>query len=284
MAQDLRQLRGAELTRSPSAVAVGRQAHAVRHRTSRGGITAPKCAAVANSCRLAIPPRGGALDDLNLAHALVLHRPWRIRRVLTALHRAGTIRVMPTAWQVVCGVLYMIARVVLRPETVGQSSVDPARTTPRSRLLAIRAVRAPVLLFTGCIVPWDLTGFGTAPATLRRHLLGAYHPWDNAMYDLAVLSVYPGETARLREDVAAVVAGTHPRAAWLRDLVVYEGYHERLLTVVDRALAGDLRVRDAPSPPSDATVSGWADFVTSLPPTLSEALGAWRAGSFRLSP
>ena len=61
--------------------------------------------------------------------------------------------------------------------------------------------------------------------------------------DLAVTLVVPkdgGASASLagyqlevlRDRVRKIVDGSDPRAAWLRDLVVFEGYHEQLAAAV----------------------------------------------------
>lgn len=172
---------------------------------------------------------------LNPVWYLLLWSPRRIARRLDALQARGTIEAAPSLYQVWMGVLYMWTRVVLRPETIGLSGDEPVRRTPGARRLENRLLRIPAVLRARAVNPLDQVGLGSSAEHIQRHLVGTYHPGDNALYDLQVLDV-DGAIPALRELVASVVDGTHPRAEALRDLCVYEGYHERLLTMVDRWL------------------------------------------------
>jgi len=179
---------------------------------------------------------------------LLLRKPGNIRTNLAALADADRIDRVPTLWQMFMGVLYMWHRIFFRPDTIGMSASEPERDTVWARRFRNRAIRFPFLLGARAVYPLDFTGLGCSVFELHHHLLGAYHPGENALYDLEILSVHPGTLDALRADVVAVLEDRHPRAAHLRDLVVYEGYHERLLTLVDRAIAGDF----GPPPESDA--------------------------------
>lgn len=216
-------------------------------------------------------------------YALLLPHPERTRRNLEALHAAGAIDAVPTLFQVFLGVLYMRYRIVFRSETIGVDDA-PVRQTRRARLLARRWVRAPFLARERVVAPFDLTGLAATPEFLHRHLIGAYHPGENALYDLALLTAWPGRLEALRTEVAALVEGHHPRGDWLRDLVVYEGYHERLLGLVDQAIAGDLDLRDAGAIASDASLRGFVAWCCNQPATPAEALAAWREGELSLAP
>ena len=199
-----------------------------------------------------------------LRHRLLLYRADAMREHLSRLHAAGLIDAVPTPFQVFQGVLYMRYRLLFRPESVGVGST-PVRATWRARWLERRHVRFPFLVRERVIAPWDLTGFGSDPAYLHRHLLGAYHPADHAVYDLALLSVHDGALSRLRAEVGAVIDGSHPRAEWLRDLCVYEGYHENLLRLVDRARSeGAFDAADAI--PTDTTLRAFAAWMCARPP------------------
>ena len=59
-----------------------------------------------------------------------------------------------------------------------------------------------------------------------------------------------GTLEQLRERVARVVDGRDPRAGWLRDLTVFEAYHESLAAAVDHALVAGpaMSDRDADDP------------------------------------
>jgi hypothetical protein len=78
-----------------------------------------------------------------------------------------------------------------------------------------------------------------------------------------------------------VVDGTDPRAAWLRDLCVYEGYHEDLLRVVEAVLArgsvrSELPEHEADDP--DITLSAYLRWCAAQPEDLGGVIDAWLAG------
>lgn len=212
--------------------------------------------------------------------AVFLGRAKRVQQNLEKLVGAGVIHEAPTLFQSLCGVLYMLHRITQRPESIGIADA-PARTNLRARILARRPIRAPFLIGSRTIRPWDLTGFASSPRFLRRHLVGTYHPGDNALYDLALLRAFPGELELLRAQVDEAMAGSTPRGRWLQDLCVYEGYHAHLSDLVDQALAGDLDAK-ADGVASDATLQGYVDFLLSQPKDFSEAFAAMRKGEFKL--
>jgi hypothetical protein len=131
------------------------------------------------------------------------------------------------------------SRAQVEPDAFGLSS-SPPRLNLRARLLRNRTVRLPFLLAVGSVVPGDLSGMRSSPAVVRRHLLGTHHDVMHgvaqARYDLELLALHPGELQGLRDECAAVVDGSHPRASLYRDLCVYQGYHEGLLALVDDVL------------------------------------------------
>ncbi len=208
--------------------------------------------------------------------------PQRIARRVDALERQGAIDRAPTLYQVWMGVLYMWTRVVLRPETIGLSTDEPVRTTPGAVRLQHRLFRGPAVFRARAVNPLDQVGLGSSAEHIVRHLLGAYHPGDNALYDLAILTVEPGSLQALRDELATVVDGTHPRAEFLRDLCVYDGYHERLLTMVDAFLAGELTGDDAVHP--DTTLRAFMRWCAATPPHPAATWRAVRHGSFSLLP
>lgn len=212
--------------------------------------------------------------------AVFLGRARRVQSNLQRLVDAGVIDAAPTLFQSLCGVLYMLHRITTRPESVGVADA-PARTNLRARILARRPIRAPFLIGSRTIRPWDLTGFASSPQFLRRHLVGTYHPGDNALYDLALLRSFPGELEKLQDQVAEAVAGESLRGRWLQDLCVYEGYHAHLSELVDQALAGDLDAK-ATNISSDATLAGYVDFLLSQPKDFTAAWGAIRRGEFKM--
>ncbi len=210
-------------------------------------------------------------------YRLLLYRPRQIRRSLIRLYRAGLIDQVPTLWQVTLGVLYMWHRILFRAETIGVGH-EPVRPTRRARLLEHKPLRLPFLLGERAITPLDFTGFASGPERIICHLLGAYHPGDNFVYDLQTLSANPGALDELRQRVAAVVDSDDARSRWLRDLAVYDGYHERLLSAVDRALAGNFSVGDEDN--ADTTVPAFVAWCAAQPATPAASL---RVGVKRLS-
>jgi hypothetical protein len=216
-----------------------------------------------------------------LAKRVVLRDPALIQHNLAALHRAGLIDEIPTLFQVSMGVVNMVHRMIFRSETVGVAKNDRVRNTWRARLMSKRPLRFPFLLREGVIHPLEVTGLATSNRELREHVLGAFHPDEQALYDLALLKAHPGELEQLRDDLAAVVDGSHPRASWLADLCVYEGYHARVLSQVERALGGDLTA-DA-EVAADTTLRAFVAFLCTQPRTPEDAWVALREGTLQIS-
>lgn len=214
-------------------------------------------------------------------HAL-LWCPGRIQERLQKLEQAGAIDRAPSLYQVWMGVLYMWARVVLRPDSIGLSDDEPVRTTPGAKRLQNRLFRGPAVFRARAVNPLDQVGLGSSTPHIIRHLIGAYHPGDNALYDLQILDVEPGAIEALRERVAAVVDGTDPDSELLRDLCVYEGYHERLLEMVDRWIA--LGPDGAHITHPDTTLRAFMAWCASAPPSPAATWRAMRSGSFSLLP
>jgi len=215
-------------------------------------------------------------------HNLILRRPDRVKDRLERLREVGQVERLPNLWQVTLGGLYMRYRTVFRSETIGVGDT-PCRSSLRARLLDHRVVRAPFLLWERVIAPFELTGLSLEPDFLERHLLGAHHVVDHGLYDLQMLSLYPGRLEGFRAVVAEVAEGRTRRARWLQDLCVYEGYHVTLLGLVDRALAGDFVSEDS-SIPSDASLAGFLAWCSDQPRTPAETVVAWRSGRFTLDP
>jgi hypothetical protein len=215
---------------------------------------------------------------------LLLPDPQRIEANLVKLHAAGRIDAVPTLFQVWLGALYMRYRLLFRSDTIGLETEHPVRDTWRARALRWRSIRLPFLAWERAIAPLDLTGLPKDPAFLVRHVLGAHHTRDDAIYDLALLSCHPGELERLRARVVEVLDGRTPRARWLADLCVFEGYHANLLAMVDRALAGDFEPVHPADIPSDGSLRGFVAWMTAQPTSPAALLRAWRAGTFRLDP
>lgn len=215
--------------------------------------------------------------------------PWHAWPVLLAPGRvaAGLARVAalgwgptPTLWQIELGVLRMWHRMLFRSQTIGTCTEDPPRPGWRPRLLAWRPLRFPFLVKERAITPWDLSGFLASREQIIRHLLGAHHDGTQCVYDLQLLALHPGGLAELRRRAAAVVDGTDPRGPWLRDLVVFERYHERLLAAANALLDGaeELDPKDAANP--DISLRAYLRWCASQPPSPAETWRHWRAGRF----
>ena len=181
---------------------------------------------------------------------LVLWRPRRVLEKLRAVERAGIVRHVPNLWQIEIGVLRMWYRILFRSEEIGTSATQPVRVSRRARWLAWRALRLPCLLWEGSVRPWDLSGLLSTPDSLTTHLLGTHHDGAAFVYDMQILALEPGRIERLRDEARAVIARDDRRSRWLRDLCVYEGYHEDLLAMVERALERgfELAPEDADDP------------------------------------
>ena len=179
------------------------------------------------------------------SHALLL-RPARIEESLARIRDAGLVETTPNLWQIALGVLRMWHRVLFRSETIGTCD-DPVRTTWRARLLHARPLRFPFLVAERAVAPLDFSGLISTPERVLCHLLGAHHDGNQFAYDLQMLVAYPGWLERVRDAARAVVEEDTPRHRWLRDLVVFDGYHEKLHAAAERALHGDFAL-----PPDDA--------------------------------
>jgi hypothetical protein len=198
-----------------------------------------------------------------------------LERVRT-LRAAGVIDVEPTPWQLCQGALRLWHRAIFRSDTVGTSPTGTVRATWRARVLANRAARLPALLATGAVVPHDLTGLRSSPAQVIRHLLGAHHDGRQFVFDLELIAGY-GQLPALRDAVADLRRRDDAWARWLRDLTVFDGYHDELAAAVDAALAGQLAITEAEAVDPDLTLIGAMRWCAQQPTTPAASLAAWRA-------
>ena len=223
------------------------------------------------------------------AHTAV---PWHARALLLAPRRVleGLDRVAasgwqeraPSLWQIELGVLRMWERMIFRSDTVGTCHGGRVRTGWRARLLSWRAFRAPFLFAEGAITPWDLSGFLASREQIIRHLLGAHHDGTQFVYDLQLLQLHGGGLEELEARVREVVEERSPRATWLKDLTVFEGYHEALLAGVRRLLAGEEELAAADASDPDISFRAYLAWCAAQPSTPAETWRAWRAGRFTL--
>ena len=211
---------------------------------------------------------------------LVLLDPARVARRLAQIERSelvrsGLLERAPNLWQIEQGVLRMWHRVLFRSETIGTSAA-PVRSTLRARLLHERPLRFPFLLWERAVAPLDFSGLLSSPERVIRHLLGAHHEGSQFVYDLRMLALHEGQLEALRERAAAVVDGSDPRAEWLRDLAVHEGYHESLLAAVDAALAGRFEADASEAEDPDISFLGYLRWCVAQPETPRETWAALR--------
>ncbi len=220
--------------------------------------------------------------DLPLVARLLLIDPSAIEARLETLRASGRVPEVPSAWQIFLGVVRMWERMIFRSETVGQSS-DPVRDTWRAKRFAWRPLRFPFLLMERAIAPLDFSGLISTRERVLRHLLGAHHDANQFVYDLEMLSVTDDSGEALRELLARareVATSDSPHSRFLRDLVVYEGYHRHLVEAVEDAIAGKERLSEAERVDPDISFLGYLAWCAKQPKTPRETITALREGRF----
>lgn len=218
-------------------------------------------------------------------HAYVLLlRPSRIARALDAIRAARVVDTVPTLFQIELGVLRMWHRILFRSDTIGTTSDFAVRDDPWARMLEKRWFRFPFLLREGSVVPWDLSGLLSTPQRLMTHLLGTHHDGLQFVYDMQMLTAYPGALEALRDRAREVVEHDTPRARWLRNLCVYERYHETLLDVVERAVEDGIHLPPEQASDPDISFPAYLRWCALQPATPRAAWRAWRDGCFTFAP
>jgi hypothetical protein len=214
---------------------------------------------------------------------LILLAPGRIEKNLAQVAASRGGEDLPNLWQLSLGVLRMHHRVLFRFDTIGTCGDHPVRDSWRARRLHFRPLRFFFLMAERAIAPWDYTGLVSSPERLQRHLLGAHHDGQQFVYDLQILSCYPGRLEAVRAACQRIVDGSDPRATWLRDLTVHESYHEVLLEALDGALAG--RDTLTPEEHADPDLTFWAflKWCAAQPATPLATWRAWRAGRYAIA-
>ncbi len=212
----------------------------------------------------------------------ILFKPKQVFENLEAVQKAGIVQRTPNLWQIELGVLRMWHRILFRSETIGLSAEHPVRPGWRARLFRPRPIRFPFLLWEGSVIPWDLSGLLSSPERLMRHMLGTHHDGVQFIYDLAMLQVHPGAIEALLDRARAVVARDDRRSRWLRDLCVYEEYHETLLQHIEAVHAHGIPAEYADDP--DITFAGFLNWCAAQPATPGETWQAWRRGAFHFAP
>jgi hypothetical protein len=210
----------------------------------------------------------------------ILLRPRQVLENLERVRAAGLVETTPNVWQISLGVARMWHRVLFRSETVGTCADFPIRANWRARLLHYRPVRFPFLMAERVIVPLDFSGLLSPTEQIIRHLLGAHHDGAQFVYDLELLSCYPGQLEQVRDRARAILENDTPRSRWLRDLTVYERYHENLCAALERALQGDFGVPPGQADDPDISFRAYLRWCARQPSSPAETLAALRRGAF----
>ena len=210
----------------------------------------------------------------------LLLRPRRIRRRLAQLVEAGVLERAPNLWQMELGVLRMWHRLVFRSDTVGMCTDHPVRPNWRARLLDNRLLRFPFLVWERAIAPFDHTGLGVPSWRLVRHLLAAHHDGNQFAYDLEILRAEPERLEELRRQAREIVERDTRRGRWLKDLVVYERYHQNLLEAVETVQGGASLLEQEEALDPDIGFQAAMGWCLAQPETPGETWKAWRAGAF----
>lgn len=211
------------------------------------------------------------------ARAILLF-PEAIAQNLARVEATGLVPKAPTLGQLALGVLRMQFRLATRPDSVGVCTARPVRSTLRARLLEPRPMRFPFLVKERAVAPLDFSGLASTRERILRHLLGAHHDGNQFAYDLEMLAIHPGALEELRERTKAVISGADPRAAWLRDLCVYEGYHEGLLAAVETALSSGVALAPEEANDPDISFVAYLRWCAEQPSTLPEVVSGLASG------
>lgn len=157
-----------------------------------------------------------------LARTLRLYaRPGEIRARLESLRAAGLVEEIPSRGQIFFGGLDML-RFVISPFAREYYERKGISFTFHQLL---RVLDDPVSML-------DPTGFLSERDTIIGHLMQVVHL--NPVYDLQLMSMFPGGLDELERQVEAMVAGTHPRHRTISAIVEEPGYHAALLAYVRR--------------------------------------------------
>jgi len=153
--------------------------------------------------------------------SLLYVRRGELRRRLEALRAAGFIDEPPGRVQILLGGIDML-RFVIEPfarEYYERQGISFAFHQ------LLRVLDDPVSMI-------DPTGLLSERDTIIGHLMQVVHL--NPVYDLQLMEMFPGGLEELERQVAAMVAGSHPRRRTISAIVEEPGYHARLLHYVRR--------------------------------------------------
>jgi hypothetical protein len=197
--------------------------------------------------------------------AVLLGRAAAMRDAIDALVARGTIPRPLTGGELMYAQAYHRARLLFRSGTIGTSR-RATRASLRARLLSWRVFRFPALIAEDALSLLDLTGLARRPDQLITHLLTAHHDQHQFHYDFELLAIHPGALDRLEGLAERVVRDDTPRTRWLRDLCVYDGYHEALLDAVRAWRADRLALTPEERVNPDITLTGFLRHCQSAAP------------------
>lgn len=221
--------------------------------------------------------------DLPRFARLLLIDPDAIDLALDRLRHAESLPAVPNAWQVTLGILRMWHRVLFRSDTIGTCREHPVRPTLRARVFRFRPLRFPFLLAAKAVAPLDFSGLLSNRERVIRHLLGAHHDANQFSYDLEMLALDRGALDELAGRVERVLEDDTKESRFLRDLVVYEQYHELLAAAVTRARAGDFGLTEAERGDPDISFAAYLAWCARQPSTPEETWRTFAAGHYRIA-
>jgi len=211
----------------------------------------------------------------------ILLRPGQIAENLERVRAAGMVKDVPNLWQISLGVMRMWHRLMFRGETIGLAENASVRSTLRAKLLKLRWLRFPFVLAEGSVVPGDMSGLGSSPERLITHIIGTYHDGVRFAYDYQILEAYPGGPEQLLQLTRDVVdKPDKKRSKWLRDLVIFEGYHERLVGWIEAALERGVDIPEGLDGDPDISFHAYLKWCAAQPATPEDTWDAVRDGKF----
>lgn len=224
----------------------------------------------------------GPMSSAPLLSKILLLAPTRIQTALEAAEDKGLVAEAPNLWQITLGVMRMVHRMISRPDSIGLSVDSAPRRGLRARLLRARPLRLPFVLAVGAVRPWDLSGMLSRPDEVIRHLVGTHHDRHQFAYDLQILSLTEGALERLLGEAIRTRDGDSAMGRLMQDLCVFEGYHERLVHAVERALERDFQLDPSEAEDPDISFEAYLRWCKRQPATPAETLLAIREGRFAI--
>jgi hypothetical protein len=205
---------------------------------------------------------------------VTLGNPARVAENLNRVLSTVDVGARPNLWQLSLGVMRMWQRLLFRGDTVGLCQDHPVRDNWRARLFLYRPLRFPFLWREKAVAPLDYTGLISPPERLVSHLVGTHHDGAQFVYDFELLKGHPGMLDELRRQTLRILEKDDARSRWLKDLCVYENYHENLLAALDDFRAGHYQVEAQDDP--DITLPAFLRWCAAQPTDPKKSWHTWR--------